>query len=106
MMRTPFSEYENKIRDQFADMFGAFGFDAQRDIAGLILNRWGHAYLSPQPGFFFGAEGKPAPRETIRGAPFGRIAFANTDLAGAMDHRYSILEAKRAVEQLLDQALQ
>jgi len=106
MMRTPFAEYETRIRDQFTDMFSPFGFEAQRDIAGLILNRWGHAYLSPQPGFFFGKEGQPAPRETFRKAPFGRIAFANTDLAGAMDHRYSILEAKRAVEQLLDQVLQ
>jgi spermidine dehydrogenase len=41
----------------------------------------------------------------LRQAPFGRIAFANTDLAGAMDHRYSILEAHRAVGQLLDQVL-
>ena len=106
IMRTSFAEYETKIRDQFTDMFSPFGFDAQHDIAGLILNRWGHAYLSPQPGFFFGKDGKPAPRETFRRAPFGRIAFANTDLAGAMDHRYSILEAKRAVEQLLDQVLQ
>jgi len=105
MMQTSFREYERRIRDHFTDMFGAYGFDAQRDIAGIILNRWGHAYLSPQPGFFFGSNGKPAPRETLRNAPFGRIAFANTDLAGAMDHRYSILEAKRAVEQLLDQVL-
>jgi spermidine dehydrogenase len=105
MMQTSFREYERRIRDQFTDMFGAYGFDAQRDIAGIILNRWGHAYLSPQPGFFFGSNGKPAPRETLRNAPFGRVAFANTDLAGAMDHRYSILEAKRAVEQLLDQVL-
>jgi hypothetical protein len=33
------------------------------------------------------------------------MAFANTDLAGAMDHRYSILEAHRAVGQLVDQIL-
>ncbi len=105
LMRTSFAEYETRIRDQFTDMFGPYGFDAQRDIAGIILNRWGHAYLSPQPGFFFGKEGKPAPRETLRRAPFDRIAFANTDLAGAMDHRFSILEAKRAVEQILDQVL-
>ena len=105
MMRTSFKEYETQIRDQFTEMFGRVGFDAQRDIAGIILNRWGHAYLSPQPGFFFGQDGKAAPRETLRSAPFGRIAFANTDLAGAMDHRYSILEAKRAVGQLLDQVL-
>ena len=105
MMRMSFREYETRIREQFTEMFGRAGFEAQRDIAGIILNRWGHAYLSPQPGFFFGRDGTPAPREILRNAPFGRIAFANTDLAGAMDHRYSILEAKRAVEQLLDQVL-
>ena len=63
-------------------MFSKYGFDTQKDIAGIILNRWGHAYLSPQPGFFFGKDGKFAPREVLRRAPFGRIAFANTDLAG------------------------
>jgi spermidine dehydrogenase len=105
MLGTSFRDYEKQIREQFTDMFGAAGFDAQRDIAGIILNRWGHAYLSPQPGFFFGKNGQPAPREVLRSAPFGRIAFANTDLAGAMDHRFSILEAERAVGQLLDQVL-
>jgi spermidine dehydrogenase len=105
MLGTSFRDYELRIREQFTAMFAAAGFDAGRDIAGIVLNRWGHAYLNPQPGFFFGAEGKPAPRETLRSAPFGRIAFANTDLAGAMDHRYSIMEAQRAVNQLLDQVL-
>jgi spermidine dehydrogenase len=101
MLGTSFRDYERRIREQFTEMFAASGFDARQDIAGIILNRWGHAYLSPQPGFFFGREGRPAPREVLRNAPFGRIAFANTDLAGAMDHRYSILEAQRAVDQLL-----
>ena len=100
MLGTSFAVYEQRMRQQFTDMFGSAGFDANHDIAGIILNRWGHAYLSPQPGFFFGKDGKEAPREVLRKAPFGRIAFANTDLAGAMDHRYSILEAKRAVGQV------
>jgi spermidine dehydrogenase len=81
-------------------MFGRAGFDARRDIAAIILNRWGHAYLSPQPGFFFGREGKAAPGEVLRTQPVGRIAFANSDLTGIMDHRTSILEAERAVRQL------
>jgi spermidine dehydrogenase len=102
LITTSFREYERRIREQFTEMFSAVGFDPKRDIAGIILNRWGHAYLSPQPGFFFGSASKPAPREVLRSAPFGRIAFANTDLAGAMDHRYSILEARRAVSQLFD----
>ena len=105
LLGTSFREYERRIRDQFTEMFAGAGFDARRDIAGIVLNRWGHAYLNPQPGFFFGRDGQPAAREVMRRAPFGRIAFANTDLAGAMDHRYSILEGQRAVGQLLDQVV-
>jgi spermidine dehydrogenase len=105
LLATPFREYERRIRDQLSQMFSSAGFDAHRDIAGIVVNRWGHAYLSPQPGFFLGSNGNPAPREVLRSAPFGRIAFANTDLAGAMDHRYSILESRRAVSQLFDSVL-
>ena len=101
MMTTPFSVYEKQLREQFASMFGKQGFDGRRDIAGIILNRWGHAYLAPQPGFFFGKDGKPAPAELMRHHPFGRIAFANSDLSGIMDHRASITEAHRAVQQTL-----
>ena len=100
MMTTPFSVYEKQLREQFAAMFGKQGFDGKRDVAGIILNRWGHAYLVPQPGFFFGKDGKPAPAELMRRHPFGRIAFANSDLAGIMDHRASISEAHRAVQQV------
>jgi spermidine dehydrogenase len=105
MISTPFSEYERQIRQQLTDVFGATGFDAKRDIAGIILNRWGHAYASPAPGFYFGKGGKPAPGDVLRAAPFGRIAFANTDLSGTPDHKSSIIEADRAVEQLLNQVV-
>ena len=105
LISTPFKEYELQIRQQFQEMFSGGGFEAKRDIAGIVLNRWGHAYLSPQPGWYYGMQGKPAPRDVLRGEPFGRIAFANTDLSGNMDHRSSILEADRAVGQLLDQVL-
>ena len=105
LISTPFREYERQIRQQFIEMFARSGLDAARDIAGIILNRWGHAYLSPAPGFFFGKDGQPAPGDVLRAAPFGRIAFANTDLSGVADHRSSIIEADRAVGQLLDQVL-
>ena len=101
LLGTSFAQYERAFREQLADMFAPGGFDPRRDIAGIILNRWGHAYVNPQPGFFFGINGKPAPRDILRNRPHGRIAFANTDLAGASDHRNSIREADRAVKQLL-----
>ncbi len=100
LLGTSFAHYERAFREQLGDMFAAGGFDPRRDIAGIILNRWGHAYVNPQPGFFFGTDGQPAPRDVLRNSPHGRIAFANTDLAGAMDHRNSIREAERAVHQL------
>jgi spermidine dehydrogenase len=100
MLGTSFAQYERAFREQLGDMFAPGGFDPRRDIAGIILNRWGHAYVNPQPGFFFGRNGKPAPRDILRNGTHGRIAFANTDLAGAMDHRNSIREADRAVKQL------
>jgi spermidine dehydrogenase len=105
LLSTSFRDYERQIRAQLTDMFSAYGFDASRDVAGIVLNRWGHAYVSPQPGFFFGKDGKPAPREVLRATPFGRIAFANTDLSGTPDHRTAIGEAHRAVSQLLDRVL-
>jgi len=106
LLTTPFRDYERQIRTQLTEMFSASGFDAARDIAGIVLNRWGHAYVSPQPGFFFGSDGQPAPREVLRAAPFGRIAFANTDLSGTPDHRTAIGEAHRAVSQVVDQVLE
>ncbi len=100
LMTTPFSAYEKQLRDLFSNMFAKQGFDGRRDIAGIILNRWGHAYLAPQPGFFFGRNGQSAPAELMRRHPFGRISFANSDLSGIMDHRASITEAHRAVRQV------
>ncbi|HVT92425.1 MAG TPA: NAD(P)-binding protein [Bryobacteraceae bacterium] len=101
LFATPYREYERRIREQLSMMFSNSGFEAKRDIAGLILNRWGHAYLSAQPGFFFGKPGMPAPGEVLRKNPFGRIAFANSDVTGIMDHRASIQEAQRAVQQVV-----
>jgi spermidine dehydrogenase len=105
VISTHFSDYERKIREQLTEMFAASGFDARRDIAGIVLNRFGHAFINPQPGFFFGLDGQLAAREVLRVGPFGRIAFSHCDLAGAMDHRNAFLESKRAVSQLLDRVL-
>ena len=100
LLSTSFREYETRIREQFTAMFSGSGFEPQRDIAGIILNRWGHAFVNPQPGFYLGQGGKQAPGEFLRNTPFGRIAFACTDLAGAMEHGGAIREGSRAVSQL------
>lgn len=72
----------------------------ERDVAGLILNRWGHAYSVPFPGFFGGASGR-APRDTIRNR-HGRIAFAHSELVGWQHWGTAADEGRRAFNQLAD----
>ena len=102
MFGMTYADIENKIRDQFTRMFAAGGFDADRDIAGIIVNRQGHAYAATPPGFFFGRDGKPAARDVIR-QPHGRIAFAHAELVGMQMWEGAVHEGERAAEQLLGQ---
>ena len=41
---TTFADYEQDIREQLTGMFGPFGFDAERDIEAITINRWSHGY--------------------------------------------------------------
>ena len=100
MLATSYRDYEMKIREQLVRLFGRAGFDPRADIAGVILNRWGHAYVCPAPGFYFGRNGKPAAPEVLR-QPLGRVAFANSELNGHQNWLAATGEGKRAVEQLL-----
>jgi hypothetical protein len=81
LFATSYADYELQIRRQLQTLFGEAGFDARRDIAGIVLNRWGHAYLAPQPGFYFGNATTAAPLGVIR-ERYGRIAFGHSELSG------------------------
>ncbi len=97
---TSYAEFELQIRKQLQQMLGGAGFDAKRDIAGIILNRWGHAYIAPQPGFYFGTPGTPAPLEVIR-ERYGRIAFGHSELSGRQSWGRAAQESRRALKQVL-----
>jgi spermidine dehydrogenase len=99
-LSTSYYEYELKIREQMVRLFGKAGFDPKKDIAGIILNRWGHAYVNPQPGFYFGGNGKPAPRDIIRKG-FGRVAFGHSELHGHQHWAGAMEEGRRAAEQAM-----
>jgi spermidine dehydrogenase len=95
-----YAAIEAAVRSQFTKMFSSAGFDAARDIAGITTNRWGHAYVVDPPGFFFGRNGQPAPREILR-KPFHRIAFSHSELTGTQMWETAADEGQRAATQLL-----
>lgn len=98
LLNTPYSDYERQIYRQMMRLFGTAGFDPTVDVAGVILNRWGHAYSVPYPGFYGGANGS-APRDTLR-RNYGRIAFAHSELDGLQHYGPAADEGRRAYQQL------
>ena len=101
MFSMSYAQAERSIRDQFTKMFGPGGFDADRDIAGITLNRQGHAYVVTPPGFFFGRDGEQPPSDIIR-KPHGRIAFAHSELMGFQMWEGAAHEGERAAQQMLE----
>jgi spermidine dehydrogenase len=101
LLATSYAEYERTIRLQMSRMFAEAGFDARRDIAGIILNRWGHARLVQPPGWYYGQGGKAAPREIVQKG-FGSIAFGHSELNGHQSATGAIAQGERAVKQTLE----
>jgi len=96
-----YADIESRVVEQFTKMFGPYGFDAKRDIAGIIANKWGHAYHIPQVGFYFGKGGKPRAADILR-KRFGRICFAHSELKGEQLWPHAVEEAIRAAKQVLE----
>jgi spermidine dehydrogenase len=99
LLSTSYADYEFAIRKQLRTMFAAWGFDASADIAGIVLNRWGHARIIQPPGFYFGMNGKPSPRQIVERG-FGRIALAHSELNGHQNATGALAQGKRGGEQL------
>ncbi|HCZ12637.1 MAG TPA: FAD-dependent oxidoreductase [Nitrospiraceae bacterium] len=99
LLSTSYADYEFRIKEQMLRLFGSAGFDPKRDIAGIILNRWGHAFVNPQPGFYFGKGGMHPARDIIR-KRFGRIAFAHSELNGHQHWLGAVEEGRRAAKHI------
>ncbi len=94
LLGTTFETYEEQVRTQLSAMYGPHGFDAQRDIAAITVNRWPHGYVYEDALF----EGKPA--HLLARKRHGRIAMANADSAGNAYINAAIDMAWRAVQEL------
>jgi spermidine dehydrogenase len=96
-LATPYMDFELRIRRQMMALFASHGFKPERDIAAIVLNRWGHARLIEPPGFHYGVEGRPSPLERVREG-YGRVAIGHSELNGAQHWGSALEYGKRAGE--------
>jgi len=94
---TPYMDFEVRIRRQMTSLFARSGFKPERDIAAIVLNRWGHARLIEPPGFHYGVGGRPSPLERVREG-YGRVAIGHSELNGAQHWGSALEYGKRAGE--------
>ena len=101
ILTTTFEEYEDHVKEQLTQALGSAGFDAQRDIEAITVNRWPHGYSYSNEliwGEDFAEEDKPW---VIGRQPFGNIHIANSDSAASATTKAAIKQAHRAVKEIL-----
>ena len=100
LFTTPFDTFERNARDELTRMLGSGGFDADRDIAAITVNRWGHGY-SYSGSSLFDPEGDDEKIPALARRRAGHVAFANSD-AGWDPYAHAAMDqARRAVVELL-----
>jgi spermidine dehydrogenase len=101
LMRYTLDDYKRHAYDQLERALGPSGFDSQRDIAGITVNRWAHAYACGDNDLY-DPEGTEAESSWVRGRQrFGRITIANSDAAGVSMTQAAFDQANRAVKELI-----
>ncbi|MGC4065206.1 MAG: hypothetical protein QM784_11280 [Polyangiaceae bacterium] len=100
LLNTPWSVFERQVRDQLERMLGPSGFEPERDIAAITVNRWAHGYAFV-PNRLFDPDLPYEQRPWVVGRkPWGHWTIANSDAAGSAYLEAAIEQAARAVEEL------
>jgi spermidine dehydrogenase len=97
-----FDDFESAIVGQLTGMLGAHGFDAERDIAAITVNRWPHGYAYEYNELYDPWDWSPekGPHVTARAA-IGRMSVANSDSSAYAYVNGAVDAADRAVNELL-----
>ena len=91
-----FEQLEAQLRDQLQRMLGPGGFNHERDILAITVNRWSHGYASFSNSLFDDADESEA-WMTLAKKPLGHVSIANSDAAWSAYAHAAIDEAFRAV---------
>lgn len=100
LLQMSFADFEGPMRDELHRMLGAGGFEFDRDVAAITVNRWPHGYAYTPDPLWDDAAKQPALQALAR-RRIGRIAIANSDSGWDAYTDVAIREAHRAVGELL-----
>ncbi len=105
LLSASFETFEHEIRDQLGRTLSGGGFDPARDIIAISVNRWPHGYAytynsltDPLEWVFTATDERPCVKAR---QPIGSITIANSDAAASPHTDAAILEAHRAVQEVL-----
>ena len=102
LYETSYAEFERDILRQLDGALAAAGFDAERDVAAITVNRWPHGYAYEYNDYADPAEYGPDHGPHIAGrAQLGRISIANSDASAYAYVDGAIDAADRAVSEQL-----
>ena len=108
ILKLSFQDYEDKIIDHLSAMFGS-DFK-EEDLAGITVNRWAHGYSYEYNSLFDNAffDGRMPDSmnnelypHVMGRKPIGNISIANSDSGGSAYVDAAIVQADRAVNELL-----
>ncbi len=100
IMEMSFSEIEAQIMRQVDGALTPGGFDVERDVAALTINRWPHGYAYEYNDLYDPPEYGPDNGPHVRGrAQIGRISIANSDSSAYSYVDSAIDAAVRAVKE-------
>jgi len=101
LLATPFDTFEHHVRDLLGRSLVEGGFDPERDIAAITVNRWSHGY-SYEYNSLWDEAWPPGQEPCVIGRQrFGRIAIANADAGAYAYTDCAIDQARRAIDELV-----
>lgn len=95
-----FEDYEEAVVAELSSAFGDYGFDAQKDIAGITVNRWPHGYAYEYNELFDGDMSPLKGPHIEARKPVGKLAIANSDSSAYAYVDGAVDAAIRAVTEL------
>lgn len=100
MLDLTFAQYEREIRTVLGGMLGPAGFNGDRDILAITVNRWPHGFAYEYRDLYDPAFSPGKAPHHIARLPWGNVAIANADAGASAYLNSAVDQAYRAVKDL------